>query len=143
MQRQVIYHQQFFVVGTRDKALASGIYFLDLKCIVLLSASRGFVVFWVILKIALYKLTLVVCDLSEPSHVFHSCCDGTSSHRPLQTSVSLFVHILSVPTLCLKDSQTRNDAIHPELLLTVGVIRWNKIGWVLATQKQEELSVNN
>ena len=51
--------------------------------------------------------------------------------------------ILSVPTLCLKDSLTRNDTIHPEILLTVGVILWKKVAWLLAIQIQEEVSVNN
>ena len=68
-------------------------------------------------------------------------------YRHCSTIVSHFriVHlsILSVPTLCMKDPPTRNDTIHPELLLMVGMIRWNKVAWVLATQKQEELSVNN
>ena len=41
--------------------------------------------------------------------------------------------ILSVPTLRLKDTQSRNHTIHPELLLTVWVILWNKVAWVLAT----------
>ena len=35
--------------------------------------------------------------------------------------------IPSVPTLCLKDPQTGNDTIYPELLLTVGMICWNKL----------------
>ena len=62
-------------------------------------------------------------------------CDTIVSHF-------LIVHlsILSAPTLCLKDPQTRNDTIHPEILLTVGVIHWNKVAWVSATQKQEKLS---
>ena len=51
--------------------------------------------------------------------------------------------ILSVPTQSLKDPQIGNDTIHPELLPTVGVIRWNKVAWVLVTQWQEILSVNN
>ena len=49
---------------------------------------------------------------------------------------------LSVPVLYLKDHQIGNDTIYPELLQTVGVIRLNKVAWVLATQRQE-LSVNN
>ena len=51
--------------------------------------------------------------------------------------------IVSVPMLCLKDPQIGNDTIHQQLLLTVGVIPWNKVAWVLATQKQEELSTIN
>ena len=51
----------------------------------------------------------------------------------------LCLSVLFVPMLYLKDPHTRNDMIHPELLLTVGVIHWNKAAWVLATQKQEEL----
>ena len=51
--------------------------------------------------------------------------------------------ISSVPTLCLKDPRIGNDRIHLELLLTVWMIRWNKFARVLATQRQEELSVNN
>ena len=65
-------------------------------------------------------------------------CDTIVSHFRI-----VHLSILTVPTLCLKDPQTRSDPIHPELLLTVGVIPWNKVAWVLATQKQEELSVNN
>ena len=48
--------------------------------------------------------------------------------------------ILSVSTLCLKDLQIGNDTIHPELLLTVGVIRWKKVDWVSAIQKQETIT---
>ena len=55
----------------------------------------------------------------------------------------VYLSILSVPTLCLKDPQRGNDIIHPEHLLTVGVIRWNKVTEVLVTQRPEELSVNN
>ena len=51
--------------------------------------------------------------------------------------------MLSMPTLCLKDPQTRNDSVFPEIFLMVGVIHGNKVRWVLATQKQEKLSVNN
>ena len=65
-------------------------------------------------------------------------CDSLVSHFRI-----VRLSILSVPALCLKDPQKRNDTIHPEILLTVGVIHWNKVIWVLATQKQEELSVNN
>ena len=65
-------------------------------------------------------------------------CDPIASHFRI-----VRLSILSVPTLCLKDSQTRNDTIHLEPLLTVGVIRCNKDAWVLATQKQEELSFND
>ena len=54
---------------------------------------------------------------------------------------SLFINLI-VPMLCLKDSQIGNDIIHSELLLTVRVIHWNKVAWVLATQKLE-LSINN
>ena len=65
-------------------------------------------------------------------------CDTIVSHFRI-----VCLSILSVPALYLKDPQTRNDTIHPDLLLTVRVICWNKVAWVLATQKQEELSVNN
>ena len=51
--------------------------------------------------------------------------------------------IVSMPTLCLKDPLIEKDIIHPELLLVVGVIRWNKVDWVLETQKQGELFINN
>ena len=51
--------------------------------------------------------------------------------------------IPSLPMLFLKDPLIRNHTIHPELLPMVGVIHWNKAAWVLATQRQEELSVNN
>ena len=54
----------------------------------------------------------------------------------------VWLSIPSVPTLCLKDPPIGNDTIHPDFL-TVGVIRWNKVNWVLATHKEEELSVNN
>ena len=47
--------------------------------------------------------------------------------------------ILSVPTLCLKDPQTRNDIINLEILPMVGV---NKVAWVSAIQKQDELYIN-
>ena len=50
--------------------------------------------------------------------------------------------IFSVPTLCFKDPQIGNDTTLPELL-TVGVISLNEVAWVLTTQRQEELSVNN
>ena len=43
----------------------------------------------------------------------------------------------------LKESQIGNDTIHLELFPTLGVIQCNKVAWVLATQRQEELSVNN
>ena len=56
--------------------------------------------------------------------------------------VSWFINHLCA-TQCLKDLQIGNDTIHSELLLTVGVIRWNKIAWMLATQRQEKLFVNN
>ena len=46
--------------------------------------------------------------------------------------------ILSAPTVSLKDPQIRNGTI----LLTVGMIRWNKVTWVLATQKQELFVIN-
>ena len=39
----------------------------------------------------------------------------------------------SVPTLCLKDSQMKDDTIYPELLTVE----------VLATEKQEKLYINN
>ena len=47
---------------------------------------------------------------------------------------------LSVPLV--KDPQIGNDSIHLELLM-IGVIHWNKVAWVLATQRREELSVNS
>ena len=53
----------------------------------------------------------------------------------------VYLLILYVPTQFLKDPQVGNDTVHLELL-TVGEMRWNKVSWVLATQKQE-LSVNN
>ena len=40
--------------------------------------------------------------------------------------------IASVPILCLKDPKIEVDTIYPELLLTFGVIRWNKFPWVFA-----------
>ena len=58
-------------------------------------------------------------------------CDTLVSHFWI-----VRLSILSVPTLCLKDQQTRSDTIHPELLLTVGVIRWNKVARVLAIQSK-------
>ena len=36
---------------------------------------------------------------------------------------------LSVSMLCLKDPLMEYDAIHPELLLTVGVVCWSKLAW--------------
>ena len=33
----------------------------------------------------------------------------------------------SEPTLCLKDQQMGNDTIYPELPLTPGFTRWNKL----------------
>ena len=54
----------------------------------------------------------------------------------------VFLLIPTVPTLCLKGPRIENDTIHPELL-TFGVIRWNKVAFVLATQRQEELFVKN
>ena len=53
----------------------------------------------------------------------------------------VWLSVLSIPTLFFKYPQIGSDTIHPELL-TFGVIRW-KVAWVLATQRQEELSVNN
>ncbi len=47
----------------------------------------------------------------------------------------LVVYQLSVFSL----STDRDVRIYPEILLTVGVVRWNK----LPTQRQEKLSVNN
>ena len=48
----------------------------------------------------------------------------------------------SVPTLCLKDQQMGDDTIYPELLLTVGEVRWGKLPgcWQL---KDKENSFNN
>ena len=47
---------------------------------------------------------------------------------PCNTIVSYFrivrLSILSVPTVCLKDPQTRNDSIHLEILLTVRTLLW-------------------
>ena len=43
--------------------------------------------------------------------------------------------IFSVPALRLKYPRIRNDIIHLESLQTVGAIRWDKVAWVLATQK--------
>ena len=54
---------------------------------------------------------------------------------------SLFI-TLSLSMLCLKDPHTGNDTTHSELLPTIVVINWNKIEWVLATQRQE-VSINN
>ena len=48
-----------------------------------------------------------------------------------------------MPTLCLEETQKRNDTIYPELFLMVRGIHLNKIACVMASQKQEELSVNN
>ena len=48
-----------------------------------------------LLTMALHKLTLVIGDLSEPSGVFYTCSDETlPGHRPLPTSLLLFVHII-------------------------------------------------
>ena len=49
--------------------------------------------------------------------------------------------ILSVSTLCLKDPQIWNDAIYPEILLTLGVVRWNKLQ--LKDKKNSLLTINN
>ena len=54
-----------------------------------------------------------------------------------------FVYQSSLCSLCLKDPQMENDIIHLKLLPTLGVIRWNKVVWMFASQRQEELSVNN
>ena len=66
------------------------------------------------------------------------CC-GFLGLNPTSSCVMDFwvvcLSILFVPTLCLKDPQTKNDTIHLELLLMVRVIRWNEVAWVLATQK--------
>ena len=43
----------------------------------------------------------------------------------------------SCNSLCpssLKDPQIGKDTLHPEILLMVGVIHWNKVAWVLATR---------
>ena len=46
--------------------------------------------------------------------------------------------------LCLKNSLIGNNTIHPELLLMVRIICWNKVALVLVTQKQEALlTINN
>ena len=61
------------------------------------------------------------------SHPDHSTkCDTIVSHFRIVP-----LSILSVPTLCLKDPQTKNDTIYPEIILTVGVTHWNKVIWVL------------
>ena len=54
---------------------------------------------------------------------------------------SLFINHLCAHVVFRRS--TGNDTIYPELLLTVRVIRWNKVTWVLPTQRQEELFVNN
>ena len=70
------------------------------------------------------------CDtIVGNSFLWSSICDH---HMCFQV---VCLSILSVPTLCLKDSQIGNETIHPELLL-VRMIYWNKVAWVLATQRQ-------
>ena len=51
----------------------------------------------------------------------------------------------SVPTLCLKDLLLGDDTIYPELLLTVGVDRWNKLPvcWELKDKKNSPLTIDN
>ena len=51
----------------------------------------------------------------------------------------------SEPMLSLKDPQMRNDTIHLELLLTVGVVRWSKLPWCrqLKDKKNSLLTINN
>ena len=54
---------------------------------------------------------------------------------------SLFINLLCAHDVFEKstDREWHNPM---ELLLTAGVICWNKVACMLATQKQEELSVN-
>ena len=61
----------------------------------------------------------------------------------MRFQVVFFLSIPSVPTLCLKDPSIKNDTIHPEIILTVDVIRWEEVAWVLVIQRQEELSPSN
>ena len=51
----------------------------------------------------------------------------------------------SVSILCLKDPQMRDDTIYPKLLLTIGVVRWNKLSgfWQLKDEKNSPLTINN
>ena len=55
----------------------------------------------------------------------------------------VYLSILSLTTLCLKNTPIGNDTLHPGLLSTVGLIHWKKIAWVLATKSYAELSINN
>ena len=50
-----------------------------------------------------------------------------------------------MPTLCLKDLQMGDNTIYPKRLLTVGVIRWNKLPrcWQLKDKKNSQLTINN
>ena len=51
--------------------------------------------------------------------------------------------ILSVPTLCWKDSDIGNDTIHPELLPTVKLLVGTMLSGCWQLKKQEILFVNN
>ena len=50
-----------------------------------------------------------------------------------------------VPTLCLKDPLMGDNTIYPEFLLTVEMIRWNKLPefWQLKDKKNSPLKINN
>ena len=79
-------------------------------------------------------------------------CDTTTGNDTLSW-LSIHDHLMcfqlvclltpSVPMLYLKDPQIGNGTIHPELLLTVGVIHWNELPgfWQLKDKKNSLLTI--
>ena len=92
--------------------------------------------------IVLYRLSNVILWVWAQHLCNNIVIITTNSDISAKRVSSLFISFPSAHAVF--ERSTDKEWHNPSgTFLTVAVIRWNKVAWMLATQRQEELSVNN